>query len=224
MFPCCESCNKESSGSDLLSAFMGTMAHDTTDAAQLSTSKGLMLNANRQYPKLLQGMVTMSSIEARRRARELGMRPQAGQLYREMGIANITDELDEAVKILAGKMTKALHFRKHGEIFPPDGGIQFRWFTNADAMRPGGVPELAVFQQFNAPHEPPMRNGHDLSAQFDYRFATAEGQERLSSLWVTFRQAFGFVCFSAISRAYLEGVDARMSAKTARDNPFRYLD
>jgi hypothetical protein len=50
----------------------------------------------------------------------------------------ITDEMRQAIDVLAAKLAKGIYWRHTQDIFPNDGGLAMTWYTNADVARDGG--------------------------------------------------------------------------------------
>jgi hypothetical protein len=169
-----------------------------SSANQDSLAKGLNLMrlVNKQAPKMLRSMFISSAVKARSQARRLGMRIGPGQTYQRLGIVNVTDEMHEAVELLAAKLTKAVFHMQTSSIFPTDGGIWFQWFTNAQLREHGKISILEAMATFAATSPTLKRNGKDLRDQFDYKYSVDE-KGALHTLQVVFGQSFGFVTFSA---------------------------
>jgi hypothetical protein len=222
-FPSCEPCNNGSSDEDLIVAFMAQLNPNKQDEVTASKGLGLMKAVNKQATQLLGKMMTLTAREARTNARRLGMKPAPGQLYREIGIVKVPEEMDRAVQTLAGKLTKGIFFRETGTIFPKDGGIMFHWFTNAQRIENGEIPVLNVLGQLASMSKPKVRATRDLSEQFDYLYSCDESKE-LQVIQATFNQVFGFVTISSSKAGALEEFEERMKAKTGvAQSPFVFL-
>ena len=59
--------------------------------------------------------------EALGKNRELGISPTPGMTDQDAGAILLTDEMDHAVKVLAGKLAKAIYFLESGNIFSING-------------------------------------------------------------------------------------------------------
>ena len=221
-FPACESCNGGSSNSDLIVAFMAHMRL-AADDAQFTAGVGLMKSVNRQVPNMLASMFLTSSNEARMQARKLGMRPGPGQTYRDLGIANITGEMQSAVEVVAAKLTKAVYNMQTGAVFPADGGIMFLWFTNAQLLEHGKIFVLDAMASIAAMSPTISRNGKDLRDQFDYKYST-DVDGALHVMQTVFGTVFGFVTIFSQIPGRLESIaDGISNALRDAVSPFKFL-
>jgi hypothetical protein len=221
-FPACLSCNGGSSDSDLIVAFLAHM-DPTANKERLAKGFNLMRLANIQAPKMLPAMFISSAVEARSQARRLGMRPGPGQTYQGLGIANVTDEMREAVESFAAKLTKAVFHMQTGSIFPTDGGIWFQWFTNAQLREHGKIPIIEAMANFAATSPTLKRNGKDLRDQFDYKYSI-DGMGALHVLQVAFGPVFGFVTIFSQVPGKLEEMEANMMEQVpGGGNPFKSI-
>jgi hypothetical protein len=222
-FPACEACNAGTSDDDVLIAMLGRMDPIANAGNLDGAMNGLVFNASKQHPGLLQQMLKMSAIESRKAARDLNIKPPPGLTYQQAGIVNVTDHMDDAVRTLAGKLSKAVYFMNTGNIFPATGAIQLHWFTNADLFRYGKSPVLDAFASINAPTPKLTRNGKDLHDQFDYRFSLSENMD-LAVLRAVFGKAFGLVTIMSPIEGYLQKIDSEMQKKVGKEvGPFKFL-
>jgi hypothetical protein len=222
-FPACGTCNAGTADDDVLIALLGRM-DPITNAGNLDGAvNGLMYNANKQHPGLLQKMLKMSAVESRKAARDLNIKPPPGLTYQQTGIVNVTDHMDEAVSTLAGKLSKAIYFMTTSHIFPATGSIQLHWFTNADLFRYGKSPVLDAFANIEAPTPKLARNGKDLCGQFDYRFSLSENKD-FAVLRAVFGKAFGLGTIMSPEHGYLQKIDAEIQVKIGKEvGPFKFL-
>lgn len=221
-FPACAACNGGSSNSDLIVAFIAHM-DPAANTEQLTKGFGLMRRVNKQAPKLLPAMFMSSAVEARAQARRLGMRPGPGQTYQGLGIANITDEMREAVESVAAKLTKAVYYMQTGSVFPVNGGIMFQWFTNAQLREHGRIPVLEAMAPMAATSPTIKRSGKNLKDQFDYRYSRDDTGD-LHVMQVAFGQVFGFVTVFSQVPGKLEAIEASIKAKVQDgESPFKFL-
>lgn len=222
-FPACAPCNNGTSNDDLIVAFLAQLNPAKYDEQTASKGAGLMKAINRQEAGLLPVMMRMSVREARERARQLGIRPGPGQLYRDLSIAKVTPEMRRAVQTIAGKLTKAVYFRETSKIFPNDGAIMCQWFTNAQKEQYGHIPALKVFGALASMSTPKKRGGKDLSDQFDYLYSSDQDGQ-LQVIQAVFNQVFGFVTIASARAGQLEAMNERLRLKTGKANgPFDFL-
>lgn len=213
-FPACGPCNNGTSDDDLLIAFVGRIDPIANRGDLDGHSNGLMRSVHRQHPGLLREMFGASAIEARRRARSLGIRPDPGMTYQQSGIAHVPDRIDEAVKTLARKLSKAVYYKETGKVFPANGELRFYWFTNEIVFRGGVHPVLSkVAPMLDV--EPPRiaRAGQSLAGQFDYRYAMSQERD-LSILQALFGRSFGFITIASTVNGVLARISANATAVT----------
>ena len=210
-FPACAECNGETSDDDVVVAFLSRMHPVVNTGNKDGRVEGLMRSVNNQHPGFLKEMFGMSAVEARKAARKLGVKPPKGMTYQKMGLARVPDRMDKAVQTIARKLTKALFYRETNTIFPLDGEITFKWFTNADKFREGSIPVLEFAANFTAPASNVTRSGKDLRNQFDYKYSLSVERD-LAVLTALFGPAFGFVTVACSKVGVLADIEARAVA------------
>lgn len=213
VFPACEACNGGTSDDDALIAMLGRMNPFSTENNLDGKVPGLMMNANRQHPGLVRDMLDLSPIQARKAAKDLNIPRPPGLTYQQSGIVNVTDHMDHSVRVFAKKLSKAMYFKETGKIFPNNGEIQLRWFTNVDLFRHGTFLTLDAFAEIAADKPKLERNHQDLSNQFDYRFSVSEDRS-LALLRTLFGKAFGFVTILSTIPGKLASMDQKISSQT----------
>lgn len=222
-FPSCLSCNAGTADDDVLVSLLGRMdpfAHSGDLDGKVS---GLIKNANKQYPDLLQQMLSMTASESRKAARALNIKPPRGHTYQQIGIVKVTDDIDKAVCNLARKLSKAIYFKATENIFPTCGSIQLHWFTNADFFKYGTFPALDSFANIQSVKPVLVRNGKDLSDQFDYRYSFSE-DHGLAVLRAVFGKSFGIVTIMSPRDGCLQKIDDKLKTKIGKEiGPFRFL-
>jgi hypothetical protein len=116
----------------------------------------------------------------------------------------ITDEMRQAVDVLAAKLAKGIYWQHTQDIFPNDGGLAMTWYTNADVARDGRYKLFESLQHLagNAPLL--TRSGTYLNK---------------------FGNAFGFVVFGSTTPGLLEKTIHLAVASPRADGvePFRIL-
>lgn len=223
VFPACESCNSDSSDEDLMVAFLAQMDPKAQDPEKHKKGFGLMRAVHRQFPGTLQEIFKKSATEARRDARRLGMTPELGKTYQELGIANVSEAMHMSVAMLGSKLTKAVYYMQTKEIFTSNGGIMFQWFTNAQKMEHGKIVLLEAAAAFSAISPPKQRNSKDLKDQFDYRYSVGE-EGKIHLLQVVFGEVFGFVTIFSQTPGRLESMEDSIKQKLGTaDSPFKFL-
>ena len=215
-FPACGQCNSGSSDDDLISSWLSYLGPNT-QGEELKQGKGLMFQVGRQRRQLLQSMFNLSVTERRQKARDLGWTPAVGETYNDFPGVKVPPEVHAAVRVFAGKLTKALFWMHTGSIFPSDGGILFHWFTNANLLKDGRIPALEGFSQFS-PHDVPLRRGgKDLTDQLDIRFL-ADSTAGLALTMAAFRRAFGFVTVGYVAPGAAAKTMSAVQAETGREH------
>lgn len=223
IFPACESCNGGTSDDDALIAMLGRMNPFSNENNLDGKVPGLMMNANRQHPGLVRDMLDLSPVQARKAAKDLNIPRPAGLTYQQSGIVNVTDHMDQSVRVFAKKLSKAVYYKETGKIFPIDGEIQLRWFTNVDLFRHGTFPTLDAFAEIAAAKPKLERNRQDLSNQFDYRFSVSS-DGKYAVLRALFGKAFGFVTILSPIAGTLAAMDRNLCAQTGRESgPFEFI-
>jgi hypothetical protein len=223
VFPACEACNGGTSDDDALIAMLGRMNPFSTENNLDGKVPGLMMNANRQHPGLVRDMLDLSPIQARKAAKDLNIPRPPGLTYQQSGIVNVTDHMDHSVRVFAKKLSKAMYFKETGKIFPNNGEIQLRWFTNVDLFRHGTFPTLDAFAEIAADKPKIERNRQDLSNQFDYRFSVST-DGKLAVLRALFGKAFGLVTILSPIAGTLTDMDRNLCAQTRRESgPFEFI-
>jgi len=214
-FPACNSCNNGTSDDDILIAWLGRIAPYEDQGDNDGKMNGLTFNLCKQHPDFLP-QIFMSPIEARRSARELGLRPPLGTTYQELGIINVPERMHDAVKAFARKLTKAIYWREKNRIFPSDGQIIFNWFTNATVLKSGSIPTFEAFESFMGTSKKVVRAGKDLSGQFSYKYAVHSDGD-LAVLQARIGKSFGFVSIVSPASGVLTKIMTKVKQRTGRD-------
>jgi hypothetical protein len=222
-FPACKACNHGSTNDDLVVAMLARMDPFQDKGNLDGAAPGLMAAAHRQFPGMFRKMM-MGANEARRANRELGLRPGPGQTHRDTHLANVTDEMREAVDVLAGKLAKGVYYMHAGRIFPSDGCLVLCWFTNTDLLRDGKYPMFEILKDIGGTAPPLVRSGKYLNDQFEYKFSLS-AEKHIFALQARFGNAFGFIVFAATTPGWLEQHVRHMEETMPRDGggPFRIL-
>ena len=210
VFPACVECNAGSSDGDLVVAFLAHLRGGEEPAT--GQAIGIMKRANLQFPTLLGKMLARSPTQARSDARHFGMRPGPGQTYQDIAPVRVTPEMEEGVRTLARKLTKAIYYMRTQQVFPANGGIRFQWYTNADRLENGRMLAINTLARFAVQEAPITRAGQSLADQFDYRYS-CDAEGGLHVLAVTFGQVFGFVTLFSQTAGALEAIQERVDAQ-----------
>lgn len=208
-FPACDACNDGTRDDDLLIAMLARVDPFQNKGDLDGTTAGLMARAHKRYPGMFRKMLTID---------------EDGQ-PRASGHWQITDEMREAVDVLAAKLTKGVYHLHTRAIFPNDGGLVMTWFTNTDVIADGGYKLFDVLKHIAGDAPMLIRSGKYLNDQFEYRFSLSPEQHILA-LQAKFASAFGFVVFGSTRAGLLEKyVQQVITAAPRADgvDPFRIL-
>lgn len=223
VFPACERCNHGTNQYDVVAAFLARLDPFSNDGDRDGRLIGLFRNAHQQHPRLVKQMMDVSPVQARHSARKYGIPRPKGHTFADMGIVRVTDEMTEAVKTLARKLAKALFYVERKVVFPTSGAIQFTWFSNVDLFLPQGSPILNSFSGIETKKVPVVRNGQDLSPQFDCHVTVNEVDD-LMLVKAIFGKAFGFVTIASATEGKLEAIYKQgKEAAGRKDDIFFFL-
>jgi len=220
-FPACLSCNKDSADQDAVIAMLARIHADEMQGNADNRMVGLMLNINKQFPGVI-GRMVPSHIEARQRNRKLGIKPGPGQLHQDVAPVNVPDEIQLAVGTFAGKLSKAVYYREAGQVFPAEGSIVMRWFTNIELLRRDEYPLFEHFM-FLAGTSPLLtRGGKHLNDQFEFKLSLSEDQQ-VFLLQSRIGKSFGMVLFGSTKPGVLEPGIQQLQENYQSDSPFIVL-
>lgn len=221
-FPACESCNHGSADDDLLVTLLAR-TDPFTEAGNLDgRMPEIIRSVNQKFPDLI-GKMMPTAIEARTMNRRLGIAPATGQTNQEAGPVRVTDEMHRAVRVFAGKLTKAIFYMHTGQVFPTEGRIGLKWFTNADLMTNNGrYPVFDILQGLDGLAPALVRSKSLLNDQFEYKLSISHESDLLA-LQARFGQGFGFAVFACTAGDRLDALFANVETRTGRPNPFELI-
>ncbi|VTU28489.1 hypothetical protein [Variovorax sp. PBL-E5] len=219
VFPACNACNSGSKLAENWVAFLSRMhsAAGVVDDEQAEVEMRKLAKPLLK-PEVIKAM-QLSAAKKRALARHLGVGPSPGETFADMSLVAIPEEAAAAIPVFARKIAKALHFEHTGQIVPSDAAIEHRWFTNYNLIE-GKVPA----EVFSVPTGIAnlRRATVDLSNQFNYRYAIADGGE-LSIFTMMFRFSFCLTVLltldpTLMARALAEATE-RASARADGSTP-----
>jgi hypothetical protein len=209
-FPACDRCNGGTRDTDLLVAMLARIDPVQNKGDADGKMPGLMARAHKRHPGMVAKMLSIG---------EDGQ-PQAS------GEWQITEEMRQAIDVLAAKLAKGVFYMyTGGKVFPNDGALVMTWYTNADVARDG---EYKLFESLRhlAGDAPPMiRSGKLLHDQFECKFSLSP-EKHILALQAKFGNAFGFVVFGSTTPGLLEkNIQLAVAASPRADGvePFRIL-
>jgi hypothetical protein len=220
-FPACEACNLGTDDHDLLIAMLARIDPFELKGDEDGKHTGLMKAVNRQFPGLFEKMMPSAS-EARRRNRELGLRPSPGQTHQEAGAVKVPEEVHQAVCVLARKLSKGMYYRETGSAFPDNGCLLLNWFTNAELLRAGKYVVFDLLKELGGAAPPLQRGGTYLNDQFEYKLSLSPEKDILV-LQAKFGNAFGLAVFGSTLEGKLESIITRLQEESQRNGPFAIL-
>jgi hypothetical protein len=209
-FPACDGCNAGTRDDDLLIALLGRLdpVHNRGELDGRMT--GLMKRAHKRNPGMFAKMLSVGD---------------DGQPLANVEEWNITDEMRQAVDVLAAKLTKGIYYLHTGAIFPNDGGLVMTWFTNADVLHDGGYKLFDSLQHIVGDAPSLTRARKVLNDQFEYKFSLSP-EKHILALQTKFGNAFGFVVFGSTTSGLLEKyINQAIAAGPRADGvePFRII-
>jgi hypothetical protein len=207
-FPACDRCNGGTRDDDLLIAMLARVDPLENRGDRDGKAPGLMARAHKRHPGMFQRMLAIGE----------GGQPQAIFEWQ------ITDEMRQAVDVLAAKLAKGIYWRHTQNIFPNYGGLAMTWFTNADVARDGKYKLFEILQHVAGDAPSLTRSGTYLNDQFEYKFSLSP-EKHILALQAKFGNAFGFVLFGSTTRGLLEKNIQLAVASPRADGvePFRIL-
>ena len=202
-FSSCAPCNNYSSDEDLIVAViarMGSAEHGDADGRLV----GMMKNLNRQRPDFYKTFLP-SATEARANNRQLGIEPDPGMTYQEMGVLNINDETKAAIRVFAKKLAKGITYYETDLVFKNEGCLALNWFTNANVIGDGGYKVFKLLSHINGATPKLSRNRVILNNQFEYKFSLSN-DKNLILIQAKFGESFCLVIAGCMTPGHLEGL------------------
>jgi hypothetical protein len=217
-FPCCSPCNYETSNEDQIVSMISRFDPMYVDDGE---SVKYMTGVHNNNPGLLAKMMP-SNVEARRTNRELGIKPEPGQTHQELAGVKVVPEINAAIGKFAAKLSKGIFFLELNEIFPAQGCLALKLFTNADIIR-DGEPQVFELLKSIAGSEPALvRSRSELNDQFCYKFCLGEA-DTFFALDVRIRFAFRLLLLGCTRPGQLESIISEDASRLGRSDNFVLL-
>jgi hypothetical protein len=186
-FPACEPCNKKSKDHEHVLTTLVRLKGNGTNNEQREVDFAKYAKAmQNNFPELLR---VLRPDEKQGFVKSRGVFVPVGRAFPvTLPMVAIDPKIaGAAVDGVFRKLMAALHYKHTDKIVPAEAAITVKWATNA------GLPELLTeeVKAFIAglTEEPTLvRNGKDLSDQFDYRYKVAEDGSA-SAYFIKFRQS-----------------------------------
>jgi hypothetical protein len=192
-FPACVNCNSASREADNWAGFL-SMMDPGIDSSDTEIQKNIkrLVSLDQANPGLIKEFFGSTALEKKSIARRLKMNREVGKTYADLPIVKIPAAAQKWMDIFVPKLTKALHFEHTRRIPPPNVGLHYWWFTNANKLE-GKIPQI-INNDFGLPNV--RRANVDLSGQFNYGYQVSRGGE-MGLFVIGFR--FAFMIISAIT-------------------------
>lgn len=220
-FAACEACNHSTRDHDAVVSMLARMDPEEVAGNTDGRVPGLIKNVGNQFPQMIPKMLP-SAIEARRKNRELGVKPGPGQTHQDVAPILVPEEMSFAVESFSRKLAKAVYFREVGAIFPNEGTLLLNWFTNAELVKHGKYVLFDLLKDVPGRAVPLRRGGKYLDDQFQYKLSIAP-ESHVFLLQARFGVAFGLVIFGSTRPQVIEPVVEQLRAKYSKDGPFVVL-
>jgi hypothetical protein len=194
-FPSCESCNKATRHEEQVIAMFSRLYPEGKTDAEKKEMVAIINAVRRNYPSVIRELQPSPDQIERYRSR-----PWSGAWVLPVSLNGPL--INGCARVVARKLFSALHYKEFHKIIPPQGGIVWRWFSNADLLD-NKLPDELISMMSKAPVI--QRTRRDLSDQFTYTFVKVVDGE-LTAYFATFRQSFAMLGFVEMDSS-LFGVD-----------------
>jgi hypothetical protein len=186
VFPACEACNSGSAHDEQVVAMLSRMSPDGEDGDQKAETTEIIRAVARNDPDLSMELWA-SEEDVRAFLRRRGVAVPASLPLPDVPVLTINGPLVVGcMATFARKLFTALHYKETGHIVPPEGGIGWRWVTNASPVDEQVPVDFVMLLGGRPAIERARRNLED---QFDYVWDGPDGGSR-AAYFVTFRSSF----------------------------------
>lgn len=220
-FAACEACNHGTGDQDAIVSMLARMEPDEAVGNTDGRVPGLIKNVGNQFPEMIAKMLP-SAIEARRRNRELGVKPGPGRTHQDVAPILVPNEMSHAVETFSRKLAKAIYFREAGAVFPNEGTLLLNWFTNVELVQHGKYVLFDLLKDVPGRAVPLRRGGKYLDEQFEYKLSITP-ENHVFMLQARFGVAFGLVIFGSTQPQVIGPVVDQLRAKYGNDGRFVML-
>jgi hypothetical protein len=220
-FPACADCNHGTGDDDAAVAMLARMSPDGLTGNDDNRIEGLIHNVNRQFPGAFVNIIPTHT-EARRRNRELGIKPGPGQSHQDVAPITLPEQVKTSVAVFARKLALATFYRETGTIFPSTGTLAMNWFTNVELVLHGRYKVFEGLKDIDGTSPPVVRGGKYLDDQFEYRLSLSSDSE-VFLLQAKFGRSFGIVVFGCQRPGPIEETVEQLSATFGRKGPIEFI-
>jgi hypothetical protein len=189
-FPSCRECNNGTSKSDLVASFVGRLSVDPSTEDAAAEVKRLFRSVRNNVPGLLQEM-HIGRAGQKLAGKTLPLQ-EGGGVVRTNGPL-----VTKHMLVFGAKLGFALHYEALQMVVPETGGVQPRWFSNAQAAR-GEIPK-ELFSLLPATRHTLKQGRREVSNQFQYTWAITPGGNH-ALFYATFHRSFAIAVVSAVDR------------------------
>ena len=202
-FPSCDSCNRGSSGEDLLVAWLARIEFTQLQASEPDREFMNLLETIRyRHPGLLDKMIPTTEEDEELSSR-LGILPLASNSEPDVVPVHVPSEFDDALSVFSGKLLKGVYYQEVGLPFPSTGCIIYNWFTNAQLFTHGNYPAFESLRSIPGKAPTLRRQKTMLSDRFEYKVSLSDDNS-LILLQARFGASFGVVACGSSNEGYIE--------------------
>jgi hypothetical protein len=218
-FPACSSCNHGTADHDLIIALLARTDPFTEAGNRDGRMPMIIESVHQKHPSMI-GKMMPNALESRTLNRKLGIVPPPGLTNQEAGPVRVTEEMHRAVEVFAAKLTKAVYYMRTNNVFPSEGRIALKWFTNSELItNQGRYVVFDLLQQLDGLAPALVRSNSLLNDQFEYKISISPDGDILA-LQARFGNGFGFAVFASTDRAKLDASFESISRRTGKPSPF----
>lgn len=194
VFPACTSCNSMTAEDEAIVALLARIYPEASSPEEKEEVTRLMRALSELHPELFASLFPSAS-SVRRWLRKRGVQLPHGMTTKDVPIISIEHpRIGAAVDRVATKLFCSLYYMHTGSIIPHEGGIVFRWFTNAQS--PEELSSFGVLAPLLTSFPKLQRQGTTLGSAFNYRYGIASDTGRAGVFQVTFKETLVMIGFA----------------------------
>ncbi|MET0332258.1 MAG: hypothetical protein ABW154_12600 [Dyella sp.] len=131
-------------------------------------------------------------------------------------------EVHRSICVLGRKLAKAIYYLDSARIFPAEGTLLMRWFSNEQLLERGYYPVIEAMKSLAGDTQLLERNGKYLNSQFEYKLSIST-EKNIFILQSLFGKSFGFVVFGSTRPGFLETEMQALAERNKSPSPFTIL-